>query len=265
MTACFILDGTGYRPTALAKGPWGMTMGGHIVGGLLGRCIEAAVDDPHLQPARLTVDLLSPVPMEPVEVRTVVVRSGRRIHLVDASMTLRDKVVARASALYLRRGNQPDHGAYSTPIAMPPMPDDGAPLPEDLPMLVWTYGPDLDRPSRGLAGWQHDGPKFAWVHIHKQLVEGEDLTPFARAAIVGDITSSLTHFGTTGLPYINADYTLTLSRLPVGPLLGVAALTHYSDHGVATGSSAIVDAHGPIGSGVAVALANPGFTPHEAL
>jgi hypothetical protein len=240
-------------------------MGGHIVGGLLGRAVESAVDDPDLQPARLTVDLLSPVPMDAVTVGTVVVRSGRRIRLVDAAMMLGDKVVARASALFLRRGDQPEHAVYSTPITMPPLPDDTAPLPEHLPMLVWTYGPDPTLPSRGLAGWQHGGPKYAWVHVHRQLVEGEEITPFTRAAIIGDITSSVTHFGSTGLPYINADYTLTLSRLPVGPLLGVAALTHYSDHGVATGSAAIVDAHGPIGSGVAVAVVNPGFTPQEPL
>jgi hypothetical protein len=95
----------------------------------------------------------------------------------------------------------------------------------------------------------------------RPLVDGEELTPFTRAAMVGDMVSSLTHFGAAGLQFINADYTLTLSRLPEGPYLGLAALTHYSHDGVATGTATIVDQHGPIGSGVANALANPGFNP----
>ena len=43
------------------------------------------------------------------------------------------------------------------------------------------------------------------------------------------------------MQFINADYTLTLSRLPEGPYLGLAALTHYSHAGVATGVATIVD------------------------
>ena len=59
--------------------------------------------------------------------------------------------------------------------------------------------------------------------------------------MAGDMVSSLTHYGTEGLQFINADYTLTLSRLPEGPYLGLAALTHYSHDGVATGVATIVD------------------------
>lgn len=43
--------------THLAPGLWGDTLSHHIVGGILGRSIEAAVGDPELRPARLTVDL----------------------------------------------------------------------------------------------------------------------------------------------------------------------------------------------------------------
>ena len=79
--------------------------------------------------------------------------------------------------------------------------------------------------------------------------------------MAGDMASSLTHYGAGGLQFINADYTLTLSRLPQGPYLGLAALTHSSHAGVATGVATIVDEHGPIGSAVANALSNPGFAP----
>lgn len=82
--------------------------------------------------------------------------------------------------------------------------------------------------------------------------------------MAGDVASSLTHFGVDGLPFINADYTLTLSRLPDGPHLGLAALTHHSHTGVATGTPVVVDAAGPIGTATATALVTPGFNPPRA-
>ena len=57
--------------------------------------------------------------------------------------------------------------------------------------------------------------------------------------------------------YITADYTLSLTRLPEGPHIGLAALLHSSHDGVASGAAAIFDEHGPIGNAMAVALVNP--------
>jgi hypothetical protein len=52
-----------------------------------------------------------------------------------------------------------------------------------------------------------------------------------------------------------------LSRLPDGEYIGLAALTHYSHAGVATGTASLFDHLGPIGTGVATGLVNPGFRP----
>jgi Acyl-CoA thioesterase C-terminal domain len=89
------------------------------------------------------------------------------------------------------------------------------------------------------------------------MVQGHPLTPFTRLAFVGDITSSLTHWGTGGLRYINADYTVTASRLPDGEFIGLAAQSHYGTAGVATGAATLFDRHGPIGTSSALALAQP--------
>lgn len=62
---------------------------------------------------------------------------------------------------------------------------------------------------------------------------------FIRAAMAVDVTSSMTNFSTAGLAFINADYTLALSRLPDGPYIGLAALSHTSADGIATGSTGL--------------------------
>jgi hypothetical protein len=260
--AFFVRDGDGFTPTRLARGPWGQSISGHVVGGLVGWAIERDAGDTEMQPARLTVDLLRPTALEPVLVRTTVQREGRRIRVVDAALIQRDTVVARASALFLRRGEQPDQRVWTTPVAMPAPPAEPDDLPDDRPMFLWAYGqsPQSGGPRIGVMEWQQaQGPKYAWLRETKLLVDGEPLTPFTRAAMAGDVTSSLTHWGTGGLQFINADYTLTLSRLPDGVYIGLAALTHYSDSGVATGTAAIFDHRGPIGSAIATALVNPGF------
>jgi hypothetical protein len=146
---------------------------------------------------------------------------------------------------------------------MPAIPAEPAVLDDGVPMLLHSYGRDpvAGSPGVGVTEWRHDGPKFAWLRETKLLVDDEPLSPFTRVVMAADVTSSLTHWGTEGLHFINADYTVTLSRLPEGEYIGLAAMTHYGHGGIATGVATLFDERAPIGSGMAVALANPGFTP----
>ena len=247
-----------FVPNPVAHGGWGPTLGGQVVGGLLARTIEEhAGDDADLHPARLTVEILRRVAGEPVRVTASVVRAGARMRAIDAVLTQGGELVARASALYLRRGPQPDGEFFSTAVTLPPPPPEPAQFDDTQPMFIAPYGKD---PGDGVGfPWQTAGPRYAWVREVRDLVAGEALTPLVRAALAVDVTSSLTNFSTAGLAFINADYTLSLSRLPVGPHIGLAALTHYSDSGVATGSAGLFDTRGPIGTGTSTAIANPGF------
>jgi Thioesterase-like superfamily len=257
--AFFAIDGDSYLPSVLTRGPWGVAMGGQNVGGLLGWGIEQTGIDAGFQPARFTVDLLRPVLLEPVQLRTSVQREGRRLKLVDATLEQSGKTVARASALFLRRGDHPDGQVWSSTVQMPPPPARSDGFPTDMPFLIWGYGASLEG-SPGIAAGEWDqahSQKFAWTRLFRPIVHGHPLTPFTRLAFVGDVTSSVTHWGTGGLRYINADYTVSASRLPDGEYLGLAAQNHYSTDGVATGTAILFDRHGPLGSSSAVALAQP--------
>jgi acyl-CoA thioesterase len=254
----FTVDGDSYVPSVLTQGPWGAVMGGQAVGGLLGWGIERSGIDPELQPARFTVDLLRPVLLDPVQIQTSVQREGRRIKLVDATLVQNGKTVARASALFLRRGDHPDGQVWSAPVEMPPLPTDSDGFPPDMPFFIWGYGTNPAQGSPGMTEWeQSHSQKFAWTRLFRPTVQGHALTPFGRLAFVGDITSSLTHWGTGGLRYINADYTVTASRLPDGEYVGLAAQSHYGTAGVATGAATLFDRHGPLGTSSALALAQP--------
>lgn len=256
--AYFVADGEVLLPDPVTQGPWGLTISGHVVGGILARAVEQAGVGDELVPGRLTVDLLRPTAIAPLEVRTTVQREGRRIRLVDAALVQNGDVVSRASAVFLRRGEKPTGDIWSSDIQMPPLPPDPGPLPDELPMFVWGYGGEGSSGGEfGFAEWHDGGPKYVWIRQRRPLVAGEATSPFVEAAMAADATSALTHWGTTGLRYINVDYTLSLTRLPKGPNIGMAAVVHTSHDGLASGTAAVFDEYGPIGTSMAVALVNP--------
>lgn len=258
--AFFTLDGDDLVPGPMAQGPWGATVSGHIIGGLLGWAVERAGGDPPLQPARLTVDLLRPTFMAPLRVETTIRREGKRIKVVDAAVLQNGEVVSRASSVFLRRGEHPAGAVWTSPTTMPPLPDDAHVSAREMPFVLWAYGPSGQDGVLGGTGaeWEQDSVrKFAWVRELRPLIAGDAMTPFVRAALAGDVTSALTHWGTGGLRFINADFTLTLSRLPEGDHIGLAADGHYGADGVACGAATLFDSRGPIGASIAVALAQP--------
>ena len=256
----FVRDENYFFPTKIARGGWGPSLSGHVVGGLLAWALEDAVRDAELQPARLTVDLPRPAALAPLEVYTQVRHNRRRLRLVEAVIIQDGAPVAQARALFLRRGAQPGGHVWSRPVQMPPIPLDEAY--STLFMRTYGWGADVQNPD---PDWPAgDGPKYTWIHEMRPLIDDEPLTAFTRVAMAGDITASIANWGTNSLQFINVDYTLTLSRLPEGTHIGLASLTHHSHDGGASGSAELVDAKGPIGTGVSVAVAHSGFRPRTA-
>jgi len=261
-TPYFVRDGSHYVPTEIARGGWGPTISGHVAGGLLSCAVQQAVDDPQLQPARLTVDLPAPTALEPITVHTRVHHERRRLRLVEAVLIQHDVPVARGSALFLRRGPQPDGDVWSQPVRMPRLPIEEDGTHPSLFMRTYGWGAGVQNPD---PGWDDtSGQKYTWLQETRPLIDGEPLTAFTRAAMAADVTAAIANWGTNALQFINVDYTLTLSRLPEGPHIGLAALTHYSNDGVATGSAVLVDHKGPVGSAVSVSIAHSGFRPASA-
>ncbi|MDP9865880.1 MULTISPECIES: thioesterase family protein [Streptosporangium] len=250
-SAFFVLKNDVLVPAPHARSPWSPDMlHGRLLGGLAARAIEAEHGDPDLHFARLTVDLFRNSPLLPLSVDTVRVREGRRIRVADATVRSEQGVVARASAVLLRGSGQPAGETWSTPAWDAPSPAELGPPPPDavaLPFDLWR-----------LTDWTEAGPNRVWLRETHPLVEGEAVSPFVRAALVADFASPLSNSGTAGLHFINADYTLTLSRPPVGEELGMESSGHLSGGGIATGHCTLHDASGPVGYCLVTAVVNPG-------
>jgi hypothetical protein len=90
-----------------------------------------------------------------------------------------------------------------------------------------------------------------------QVVAGEKISQFVRAAMAAEATSLVTNLGTQGVGYINGDLTVGMARLPVGEWIGVQADSHWAADGVAVGAATLFDEAGGFGSGMVTAVSNP--------
>jgi len=249
----FRADGDTLVPAAFATSPWGKVLHGRLIGGLAARAAEQArAEAPELACGRLTVDLFRSVPLAPVRVSTSPVRTGRRIAVLDVSVEQDDTLVGQGRVVLLRRSEQPEGTSRPVPAwAAPAPPELGPPRPASssgwtAPWEAWPVGGAHGPLSGGM-----------WVRDVHPLVTGEPLTPLVRMAMAADIASPVSHYSTSGLSFINADYTLYLGRDPQGGYVGIQPCGHISERGVAAGQCVIHDERGPVGFVTTAAVANP--------
>ncbi|MEV0355672.1 acyl-CoA thioesterase domain-containing protein [Nocardia sp. NPDC050697] len=238
-------------PRPLAISPWAPgKLSGTGLCGLLARELE-----PHCPagfvPARLTVDLYQPVAAAEFELRSTVVRRGSRIAVADAELLQEGAPRVRASAVFLTPGAEPP-GTVWSPDAELPVPPPGSMSPDGSPPLFKSGDGEW---SSDFAAHQNAERKVAWQSL-PPLVAGEAITPFQRAAILGDSTNHVCHWGSAGAGYINADVTLTLARLPIGHEQGLRAESTIASAGVSIGTATLYDRTGPVGTAVVTTLSN---------
>jgi hypothetical protein len=250
-TAYFVPGPDGLSPVPEARSPWSADMlHGRLLSGLAARAVESAGHDPALQVARLTVDMFRSPPMRPLTVATSVVRDGRRVRVVDASIRCDDLEVARARALLLRTGTHPNATPWHAPEWDAPHPDT-VPAPSD---AAGNGGWEIRLLTPG--GFWTAQRKRLWARDRWQLVEGEALSPVVRGALAADLPNPLANSASEGLQFINADLTLFLGRPPTSEWIGLEVTDHVGRDGIAVGSCRIYDPLGPIGSASVCAITN---------
>ena len=87
------------KPTELTRGPWshGVMHGGPICG-LLAWILETKLNREDLLCTRLTVEILSGVPVENLLVSGEVIKNGKQTAVVEASISREGKMLARATS-----------------------------------------------------------------------------------------------------------------------------------------------------------------------
>ena len=267
--AMYSIEGDRLVPSELVQGPWDpTTCHGGPVAAVLARAIEH-VETPHpMRVARLTIDLLRPVPIEPVEIRTDVVRAGRQIHVVDATMWHGPRLVSRASGVLVRCDRDIEVDADKNERAVGPPPPDRHH--ESRSEFELIDSGDFTPPGfvnaielRRVAGSLNAGvPAVGWARLTKPLVVGEELTPLQRLACIGDFSSGIANyvdFFVYTTP--NADLSYHLVRHPIGEWIGIDAATVMSPDGVGQSRARLFDETGFLGQADATMVVAPREAP----
>jgi Thioesterase-like superfamily len=249
--AIFLPDGPRFVPTELARGPWTPdAQHGGPPAALLARTLEREPGAEGMLLARLTVELLRPVPIAPLAVTTRVERPGRKVQLLGASLHAGDVEVARATALCIRRA------ALSVPADVvaagaPPAPERGVTgQPPWAAAVGYAAFHNQGVEHRFVAGsFERPGPATDWIRLRVPLVAGETTPPLARVAAAADFGNgvSWTLSRNDGWRFINPDLTIYVYRVPVGEWVCLDAVTYVASEGVGLAESRLFDERGALG------------------
>jgi hypothetical protein len=238
-----------FHPTEAALSRWGNdSLNGPAVVGLAARTLELEYGRDGFLPTRLTADLFKAAHRVPTEVRTRLIRDGRRIRNCECDVTQGGVLVARATMVAYRRSEPPPGEEWVTQDSFAP--------PAGVSGPAYLIGSDDSGWSEMGTEHQNTARKRVY-HRTIDVVESERPSPFVRAVVAAEATSLVTNMGTRGIGYINGDLTVGLSRLPLGDYVGVQADSHWCADGVAVGTAALFDDEGAFGTAMVTAIANP--------
>lgn len=242
------LSDTAFRATEAVQGAWN-TSEQHIAPtiGLLAHLVEVHRDarrDDALVLARVSYDILGVLPIDVVDVEIRVLRPGRTIELVEATLShaSRPAVILRAWLMQTADTASIEGGAL--PV-MPPL-DAHA---------DWQAGAVWPGAFVRSGDFRHredePGRASAWVRPHHPLLADERVSPTARALGVVDLANGMTPRVPIGSAFFpNVDLTAHLFREPDDGWIGLDTTVTFGAHGVGITHSVLNDASGPFGTSV---------------
>ncbi|HEX7114429.1 MAG TPA: thioesterase family protein [Steroidobacter sp.] len=250
MSFVYRVEGNTAYTEPCAAGPWDPNLQhGGAVAALVSRVAERMSTREPMQVARLTLDLLRPVPIAPLEIDAQVVREGRKIQLCAITLLHGKVPVARASVLKVRRASLSlPETVVEEPVRLPG-PEQGHPPAWPFNFEhSFVHGFNLSV-VKGKFG--EPGPAAIWFRAHRPIIEGEAITPLMRAVTAGDFCNGAsTVLDFNQYTFINADLTVSLARLPVGEWVLLDATTWLGDAGTGIAFARLADERGYFGRAI---------------
>ncbi|MDJ0394975.1 thioesterase family protein [Rhodococcus sp. G-MC3] len=215
---------------------------------LIVRALERVSAREDVRVSRVVVELLGPVPIADIEVRSWVERPGKNIELVVAELWADlgngvERAVARGTAWRLTTADT-SHVAYAADEPLKP-------LSEATPHVwggSWKSGYLDNMDIRALTEIGGDAEGRVWARPTTTLVLGESMSPLERLFTVADIANGIgAKLDLDRWTFLNTDLTVHIFREPEGEWIGVAAETSTGASGYAMSAGVLHDEHGPVG------------------
>ena len=246
-------DGDVFVSTGLTRGPWDPQ---HQHAGppaaLLSRAIDRASALEDGQTVRISFDILRPIPVAALRVDARLLRPGRRVEQVEATLSdERGEALMRATAWRIRRAavDLPEH--LEAPAPPPAGPDGGEPGDwshyerESDEGVAWFYALDW---SFMHGSFGHPGPGLAWTRLRVPIVEGDQASGLERLLVMADAASGISsELDWSKYIFINVELGIHLERAPEGEWFAMDAKTRFGDAGTALCTSVLSDQRGRLG------------------
>jgi hypothetical protein len=241
--AFYSVDGDRATPTELTRGPWDPNaQHAGPPSALLARAIELCEPREDMRVGRVTVEILAPVPIAPLTLSAAVVRPGRGVEMLEASLAGPEGDLVRARAWRLATADITADWEQDEP---PPGPEDASVLEffATGETVGWHTAMEIVF-ARGR--FLEPGPATVWMRPRVALVEGEEFTPLQRVMVAADGGNGVSApLDWSGFIFINTDLTVHLLRPPAGEWVCLDAVTHVD--GIGMTDTALWDERGRIG------------------
>lgn len=240
------ISDTVFRATEHVGGAWN-TAEQHIAPsfGLLVHCIETDRDNRRsddLVIGRVSFDILGTVPVGVVETSVEVLRAGRTIELVQATLRYDGRAIVIARAWLMRTWDTAGIAGTTLPAIAGP-----AGMPPWDPTTVWPGGYIASADVRRTV--VEPGRATYWVRTAQSLLDGERVSRTAAAATLFDIANGMAVRADPGeVAYPNLDLTVHLFEQPRTEWLGFDTSVSFGGHGIGLTHTILHDGHGPIGA-----------------
>ena len=242
-------DGDRYLATELTRGPWDEdSQHAGPPAALLGREIERLEQAEEFEVGRLTFEILRAAPIAAMRVEASVVRPGKRVQLVEGSLSDDEGVVMRTRGWRIRRASvELPAGSAAPPEEPIPGPEKG--VERDFFPTGKATGYHTAMDYRFLRGsFTEPGPATVWMRMRRPLIAGEQPTPLQRVLVAADSGNGVSSaLDWRRFVFINVDLTVQLERLPAGEWVCLDAVTLPQRTGVGSSDTLLRDEGGRIG------------------
>ncbi|MGY0386488.1 thioesterase family protein [Nocardioides sp. WG-D5] len=233
-----------FESTPATASPWDHSLQhGGPPAALLARAIESVRSDPALSIARFTADMLGGIPQGTMRVEAHVVRPGRRVELVEASLWAGERLAVKASAWLIRAtpGSTREHWCSGGKV--PAIPQASSERFFEGVSPDWGYGRALD--WRFVSGGYEPGPATVWARLRVPLVAGEETSPVQRLLTLADSTNGLSgSLPMSSWYFIPPTVTVTVERPPVSEWMLLDARSTIGPDGIGLAQGGMSDEHG---------------------
>ncbi len=238
-----------FEPSEATIGPWSPEFQhGGPPSALLTHALRTYPSSLPLKITRVTIEILSAVPVKPCEISIEVVRGGKRIELLRGEYRAEGKTYLIAHAW--RFISEPGATTVLSDSYKVPMLPEPQIYKSFQGVSYFPYGEAIDwRFTNG--GYDTLGPATVWSKPRIPLVENLAIDPLEALMLMVDSANGISaELDVRSWTFVPVDLTLGLHRQPEGEWVGMDARTVIENDGIGQTTTVVFDSGGKVGHSI---------------